>query len=548
MGGFQVRTTVAELTARQLEVWGIRNVYGVIGEANLAFVDAVNRSRRLRFINVRNEESATLMASAEAKLTGRPGVCTATAGPGTAHLVNGLADARFDRVPVIAITGQIRREFTGLTHEQFVNQQVLLNTVSDYSAELQHPDALPYALGEVYRTAVGRGTVAHLGVPSDLWERESEEEFHPAEPFLDTPAVSSEAVILGAVRLLEGANRPVIMIGRGARNAVDTILRLADKLSAAIVFSLGANGLVSMDNSLVVGGIGEAGSEAAHELIQESDMVFRIGSSWWPSQFVPRRKSSIDVNIRPEHIGVRKPSSYGVVGPVEHVLPLIEAHVGYRPRPEWRNRIEELGSRWRARLNAESQAEHAPGGLVPARVLSTMMNEVPSNAIITLDSGEHVLWFNRHFCKQGTSVLMSGYWRTMGFALPAAIAAKLANPERPVIAFCGDGGFSMVMEEFLTAVHHRTPVTVVISHNHALAMEKDRMIYNNMSPFGTDLHNPDFARYAELCGGRGWRVEHAADLAGALASAFSSNVPSVVDVMTAQVPVETLLRRQPAMV
>ena len=535
---------VAALVLDQLEAWGVRRVYGVAGDAILPFVAAFAGRDRIEFIPVRHEEAAAFMAKAEAQATGVVGVCAATSGPGAAHLVNGLADAATDSAPVLAITGQVESFYVGTSHKQQIDQQRLLGAVTGYTAEVSNPEGLLDVLARALRTAVAAGTAAHVSIPKDLWSAAPQRaELHPYPPYLTTPARSGLPVVAEAAARLAAAERPAIVAGVGARGAVGEVLRLAEHLTAPVVYTLAASGLFPRDHRLVIGGIGEGGADPAGELLAEATCILRLGTTWWPQEYVPAAADVIDVNVKPAHIGTGAPAAYGVAGPVEEVVPALAAAPG-RPRPAWALRIEALRAAWLDRLAREAAAGAAgsQGGLHPAYVVATLSELLPEDALVALDVGEHVLWFNRHFRGNGRrDILLSGYWRTMGFGLPAAIAAKLANPERPVVAFVGDGGFSMTMAELLTAVSLGAAVTVVVLNNRSLAMEENEMKRLGLTPHGVRLDNPDFAAYAALCGARGRRVESPGELKGALewalAEASQRGRTALVDVVTAPVPI-----------
>lgn len=537
---------VAALVLDQLEAWGVRRVYGVAGDAILPFIAAFAQRKEIAFVPVRHEEAAVMMAKAEAQLTGGIGVCTATSGPGAAHLVNGLADATTDSAPVLAITGQVESYYVGTQHKQTIDQQRLLGAVTRYTAEVASPESVGEVLLRAMRTAVAAGGAAHVSIPKDLWNARPRAAMVGAfPPYLKTPARSAPAVIHDAAVRLAGTARPAILAGIGARSAIGEVLRLAEHLTAPVIYTLAASGQFPGWHHLVVGGIGEGGAEPAATLLAEATCLLRLGTTWWPREYVPEDVDVIDVNIRPDHIGTGAPHAYGIVGPLADVLPeLMAAH--YVPRPEWADRIATLKSAWHGQLVREATTAEARGGLHPAYVIATLTRVLPEDAVITLDVGEHVLWFNRHFRGNGRQdVLLSGYWRTMGFGLPAAIAAKLAQPQRPVVALVGDGGLGMVLAELLTAVQLGVNVTVIVFNNGSLAMEANEMKRMGLVPHGVRLHNPNFAKYAELCGARGLRVERASELERALSQGMQGPGPTLVDVITAPTPLPLPPKLQP---
>ncbi len=533
------RKSVAELILDHLQAWGVERVYGVVGDAILPLISSLSRRSAMRFIPVRHEEAAVFMAKADAQVSGGLGVCVATSGPGAAHLVNGLADAKTDSVPVLAITGQVESYYVGTAHKQMIDQQRLLSAVTDFSAELINPSALTDLFGRAARHALSQSTTVHLSVPKDLWTALTPAtQLQPYAPYLKTKPRSSDDVIRMAAERLAAAERPAILAGAGARSAVGAVLQLAEHLTAPVIYSLASSGQFPGEHHLVLGGIGEGGADSSSRVLAESDCILRLGTTWWPKEYAPERTDVIDVNARIDHLGMGAWRAYGIAGTVEEVIPHL-LHVPTGPRPGWERRIWDLRSAWNQQLAREAtpSTSQRSGGIHPAFTVATLTQTLPDDALVTLDVGEHVLWFNRHFRGNGRrDVLVSGYWRTMGYGLPAAIGAQLANPYRPVVAFVGDGGVSMVMAELLTATRLGLPITVVILNNQSLAMEEHEMERSGLAVHGIGLNNPNFAAFARLCDAEGFRVDKAQELAPTLQQAFQSRRTTVVDVRSINVP------------
>ncbi|HYH05240.1 MAG TPA: thiamine pyrophosphate-binding protein, partial [Bacillota bacterium] len=509
---------------------GVQNIYGVPGDAILPFLDAVAKNPQLNFISVKHEGAAALMASAEAKLMDRLGVCIGTSGPGVANLINGLADAKSDQVPVLVITGQVDSYNIDTEYKQVIDQSLLLAAVTDYSGLVVAPDACNDIMVKALRTALVEGTVTHIGFVKDVWSLATEEAVRAPEPYLKTVVQSRPEVIQEAVRRLNEAQRPAILVGRGIRNLGTEVIRLAEKWQCGICMTMPAKGLLQGNHLLVLGGLGEGGSEAATAMLAEADLILILGATWWPEKYVPDSGRIIQVDAIPVNIGKRMPVEYGVVGPMADVLPQIIAGIIRQPKDMWVKRLSVLRDGWLGRIAPETRAEGQP--LSPGYLIKTLEERAAEDAVMALDVGDHAVWFNRIFAGSRQDVLVSGSWRTMGFGLPAALSAKLAQPERQVVALVGDGCLAQSLGEFITAIRYQLPVTVVVVNNGYLAMEKDKMEVNHWDTAVTAISNPDFARFAESCGGVGYRVERAEDLSEALNQAFSSNRPAIVDVIT----------------
>lgn len=519
--------TAAQYLVEQLIAWGCRTVYGVAGDDNLFLLDALEKQRAIRYIACRLEITAALMASAEAKLTGRPAVCTATAGPGAALLAAGLGDAAMDRAPVLAITGQVERKKIGTGAKQAVDQQLLVQPFARYTALTADAGGLPTQLNRAMRTAVEEGGVAHLSVPKDVWTQPVDSPLFPPPPKRRPPRPSDEAMEK-AIRAMERAQRPIILAGRGAEEARDALLIFADRLSAPIMTTMPARPVVPADHPLFLGGLGQGGSEIASDLLRESDLCIILGATWWPEDFVPQEIPVVQVDISPEPIGQSMPVVAGVVGEVREVLEAWIDGIQSRDRSVWRGRMERAKVRWKEQIEKEARQNQTP--LAPQRVIAALGNAVEDDAIIALDTGDHTLWFNRIFQPKSQEILLSGRWRTLGFGLPAAMAAKRVYDDRQVVALVGDGGLVTTMADLITAVRYGWPITVIVMNNGSFAMEKNRMKSAGLDPASTELVNPDFAALAECFGGEGYFVEEADQLEPVFRRALSSDRLSLVDV------------------
>lgn len=524
---------VADYVIEQLEAWGVRNLYGIAGDAILPLIDAVNRHPTIKFISVKHESAAALMASAEAKLTDGIGVCIATSGPGLANLINGLADAKSDRAPVLAITGQVDSFNLGTNYKQYIDQHLLVAAVTDYSGLVVNPDSCNDVLAKALRESLSKGTTVHVGFTKDVWKIPTEEAIRPFEPYLKSRSQSPPEVIAEAVKRLADAQRPAILAGRGIRDAVPKLLEFAEKWQAGICMTMPAKGMIPGAHPLVMGGLGEGGSEASTVMLAEADLILIAGATWWPEKYTPDHVRIIQLDVVPENIGNQKQVDFGVVGDLAKILPVMINGISKTEKKFWTNRLESLRSQWLDVINKDVFSD--VNRINPGYLIKTLEKVMAQDGIVALDVGDHTVWFNRIFKGDSQVVLTSGSWRTMGFGLPAAISAKLARPECQVIALVGDGSMAMSLGEFLTAVRYNVPITVVVMNNGYLGMEKGKMEQQKMDPSLTTLTNPDFAKFAEACGGIGSRVEHPGDLEAVLKEAISSNRLALVDVITSPV-------------
>lgn len=522
-------TSVAEYVVAQLAAWGVQRIYGVVGDTLFPLMDALSRHHAVRFVPVRHEAAAGFMASAEAKQTGRPAVCLATSGPGIANLLNGLGDAYADRVPVVAITGQVESTKIGTGAKQYVDQQALVRPLAGYTALLASPEAVGQLLPTALRMALGGSQVAHLSVPKDFWDLSCSAVVTPPEPYLGASPVPDPAVILGASARMAKARRPLILLGQGGRQAAGAVLSLAERWGAGIIQSLPAKGAVPGSHPLVLGGLGDGGSDASHTALKEADMLLSVGCNWWPQSYAPAELKVIKIDRVPKYIGGRMPVHYGLAGEAQVIVPQLLKGVTSATDSGWVNRLCELKRAWEVQLEKESVPGNGP--LSPQYIVRSLEQVLPGDAIVALDTGDHTVWFNRVFVGDRQWVTVSGKWRSIGYGLPAALAAKLANPDRTVVALVGDTGLQSLMGELATAAELGLPMMIVVVNNGMMAIEYNRAVAKGLNPLGTAPLNPDLSGVAVAAGLLACTVRTADELSGALTKALSETRPTLVNII-----------------
>ena len=331
------------------------------------------------------------------------------------------------------------------------------------------------------------------------------------------------------------SHRPVILSGAGGRKAGRFLSELSLRWGAAIINTLAGTGVVDRYHPYYVGGLGHAGSPASARLLSQADLCLVVGANWWPQNYVPKDIPVIQIDLNPGHIGSTIPVAYGLVGDAGSLVEQLSSAITPDSNREWTGLIRKEINSWLNQLEQETSVQSSP--VHPAALIRAIQQVAPDDAVICLDTGDHTVWFGRVFRPVRQQVLLSGKWRTMGFGLPAALAAKINRPAQKVLALVGDGGYAMTMADFLTAVKYNLDVKIVIMNNSCLAMEKNKMAAGGLLPEGTSLQNPDFAGYANNCGGLGLRVEHSRDLESTLRDALNSEGPSLVDVKTSALAV-----------
>lgn len=522
---------VADIIIQQFIQWGIKRIYAVAGDTILHFFDRLSYYPEIQLITTRHESAAAFMASAEAKLTGHLAVCMGHNGPGVANLINGLGDAYTDRAPVLVLTGQVERWNMGTNYKQYIHQQGLLSAVTDFSELIAHPDSVVDLLTLAMRKAIAMGTVTHLVIPKDLFTLTTTDKPREKEPFLFSGPSSQSEVLSGAVKKLHSAQKPVILVGRGGIMAGMEIIQFAEKIGAGIMATLPARGIIPSSHPLNLGGLGHAGSEAATQALKEADLAIILGATWWPADYVPEHIPILQIDANPANLGSTKAINYGIVGKLEEVLPRLLEQIQTQSNQEWINQLEELMSDWKKKIAEEAAQLSSP--LQPPTIIQAISKVLPKQTIIALDVGDHVVWFNRSYTGEDQQILVSGRWRSMGFGLPAAAAAKLVYPEREVILITGDGGLSMVLGELSTLVRYQLAVKIFVLNNESLAMEQNRMLVSNLAPNGVDLTNPDYAEVARVSGLNGLFVEEPEYLEKTLKQAIETAEPTLVDLFTA---------------
>ncbi|SFJ26155.1 pyruvate oxidase [Thermoflavimicrobium dichotomicum] len=519
---------------KQLEAWGVDTIFGMPGVFNIPLLQAIEKSK-IRFYLVRHEEGAAFMASAYAKASNRLGVCLASGGPGAAHLVNGLYDAYKDGVPVLAITGLVPGKYRGTEHQQEFTPGLLYEDMTVYNTTLGVPEATTKIVKEAMRKALARKKVSHIGIPSDLLTMPTTGTIYPFEPFLGTLAQSPSYIIEHGIEMLRSAQKPVFLIGRGAMGAEDLVRQLAEKIDAGVITSLPAKGLFPEDHPLGLGVIGGAGTDTSKEIAARSDLLFVIGSTWWPEPLyrLAQNYRIMQLDVLPENIGKHYHADLGIAGDTKTVLSTMIQSIDENKKPDWVNEIKKSKETWNRRVETVLN-EAIP--MEPAKVMRELESILPDNAILAVDTGDHTYWWGEVFRGKQQQVLLSWLWRSVGFGLPAAIGAKVAQPSRPVFAIVGDAGFSMLMAEFSTAVSYNLPITVIVLDNLGLGKELNEERIKFGFIHGVSYSSIDFARFAECCGGMGYRVNSVEELREVMLHAKNSTQPTLIHVSIKSTP------------
>lgn len=536
-----------DIVAEALVDWKVDVVFGIPGDSINGFIEALRvRKDKIKFVLVRHEESAALMACGYAKYTGKIGVCTATAGPGAIHLLNGLYDAKADNTPLIVITGGTSTDLMNSSFQQDVNLLQLFSDVSVYNSIIGSPQQAEMAVDIACRTAYVRKGVSHLTIPTDVQERKLEGHYsrhkvpgHTSDIFV-TPTSADRKLIEKTAEILNNGKKIVILVGQGALNASEEVIATAEKLNAPIIKAMLGKAVVPDDHPYSLGGIGFLGTEPSSDAMVECDTLFMVGTSFPYLEYLPKpgQAVGIQIDIKPEKIGLRYPVKIGLIGDSKLVLsdliPLLHDRrtLGRNNDPslEFLKSQQDAMRKWNDVLNEQSSRVDEP---IKPQVIAAAVSEVlEDTAIISVDSGINTSWAARFLkIKNGMKFSGSGSLATMGCAVPYAIAAKIAYPERQSIAFVGDGGFTMLMSEFATAVQYHLPIKVIILNNKILGMIRwEQMAFLGNPEYGVEFSPIDFVKIAEACGGKGFSITKIEDVKPVINEAIMEDkLPVIVD-------------------
>ncbi|ROT28170.1 thiamine pyrophosphate-dependent enzyme [Micromonospora sp. HM5-17] len=534
---------VGQSLARRLVEWGVDTVFGLPGDGINGLMEGFRREReRLRFVLVHHEEAAAFMATGYAKATGRLGVCVATSGPGAVHLLNGLYDAKLDHVPVLAITGMQETSVLGSHYQQELHTDLLYQDVAAYNLVVTNPQQMPGVVDIAIRNALAKRTVAHLSFPNDVQVAAASEDPYrhvsPGAPPTSSASVSRPPVapasedLARAAEVLAAGRKIAMLVGIGARDAREEVLATAEALGAPIVKTLPGKHVVPDDHPLTTGGLGLLGTRPSEELMEECDTLLMVGTSFPYGKYLPSPGQArvVQIDLDASLVGLRLPVAAAVTADAGTALRQLLPMLPRREDRSFLTRYQRRRDQWRAEMEALEDPRRRP--IAPQYLAGCLDEQAADDAILTCDSGTVATWAARHWTiRGGREFYLSGNLATMACGLPYAIAMQHAYPGRQVIAYVGDGGFAMLMAEFLTAARHDLPITVVVNNNNSYGQILWEQIVLGYPEYAVRHREPepDFAAWARACGGYGAKVTDPGDLPDALRAALAHPGPSLVD-------------------
>jgi pyruvate dehydrogenase (quinone) len=531
-------STAADILIDRLQDWGVKIIFGLPGDGINGIMETLRRRKEeIRFIQVRHEEAAAFMACGYAKYTGNLGVCLATSGPGGIHLLNGLYDAKLDGQPVLAITGHHYHDLIDTHAQQDVNLDRLFADVAVYNTRVMGPAHVENVVDLGCRTALGYRGVAHINFPVDLQDQEvgarSKRNIanHTSDVLACRARLPAPDEITKAADILNAGKKVAILCGQGALDASAELEEVAERLGAPIIKALLGKAAVPDTSPYTTGGIGLLGTKPSQEALEQCDTLLLVGTSFPYIEFLPKPDTArgVQIDLDPARIGLRYPVEVGLVGDSRRTLRALLTHLQWNEDRTFLKRAQAETKQWWELMEERGTRRDRP--MKPQVVAWELGKRLSDTAIVSSDSGTIATWFARQIpAKRGQMYSLSGTLATMANGLPYTIAAQIAYPERQCVAFVGDGGFSMLMAEFATAVKYQLPIKVIIIKNNTLGMIKwEQMVFLGNPEFGCDLQPIDFVAFAKACGGTGMAIEDPVDCGRILDRALATTGPVIVE-------------------
>lgn len=534
--------TVSDVMTETMVAWGVKRAFGMVGHSNLGLAESIRlgvAAGEMGYIGIRHEGAAAFAASAYGKLTGKPAACLTIAGPGATNLLTGLWDAKVDRAPVLALTGQVQTQVFGPGAFQDIDLSSAFEAVSRFSQIVLPSSNATELMSLACKNAIVERDVAHLIFPDDVQTIPSDAKSGSPDGRVSSAAiVPSDDDVASAVNMINAAKRPMIVLGHGAVDARASVISLAERLGAPIATTFKGKGLVADSHPNAAGVLGRSGTPIASWFMNEADLILALGSSFANHTGIDRSKPIIQVDFERMQLGKFHPVALPVWGEIGAFCSAVAPETARGPGSP--DQVAELVERWQIWRDEKQRrvSEERGKGVHSAAVFAALTKVCPADAIIAVDVGNNTYSFGRYFETQGQRVLMSGYLGSIGFGLPAAIGAWAATQDfdcfrgRKVISISGDGDFGQYAMEFTTAVKYGMDITHILLNNSELGKISKEQRSGAWPVWETDLLNPSFSAFARLCGGHGSRVTDGADLERALTEAIAHNGPALVEIIT----------------
>lgn len=538
--------TVASALVSALADLGVRQIWGVVGDALNPITNAIRTQEKLEWIGVRHEEVAAFAAGAQAQLTGSLGVCMGTVGPGSLHLLNGLYDAKKSHAPVLAVCGQVPTSEMWSGFFQEVDNDAVFADVAVFHATVTAPTQFPFLLEQAVNSALARRGVAVLTVPGDIGDQETGD-YLASFAFPRAGQIAAPDDVDAAATLLNAPGNVAMLVGCGARDARDEVLSVASTLAAPMVLTMKGKEGLEGENPYQVGQSGLIGNPAAHLALHQADTLLLVGTDFPYRDWLPQDKKVVQLDHRPEHIGRRLPVSAALVGDAKGTLAQLLPKLQRRESAKFLDHHRAEFETWRTAQRRLAEPDHDrkllgrlrkhldnPDELIRPELVAVAVDEAAADdAIFTTDTGMSAVWLSRFVEMRGGRRLLGSFnLGSMANAMPQALGAAALDRRRQVIAFCGDGGLMMLLGDLRTAVTYELPVTFVVFNNSRLGMVKLEQEQSGLPEYGTELDNPDIAAVATAMGLHAQLVTRPDDVASAVATALAHEGPALLDIRT----------------
>ncbi len=530
--------TVADIMAQTMVAWGIDTVFGMVGHSNLGLADALRRQEaegKLKYIGIRHEGAGAFAASAYAKLTGRPAACFSIAGPGGTNMYTGMWDARVDRVPLLALTGQVDTQVVGTGAFQEVDLKSAFESVAEFNHVVQEHSQHSELMALAIKTALLRRNVAHLTFPDEVQVIKASNDDAISKPvgrITEFDISPPKEALEKAAGLLIKAKRPVVIVGHGARFNMEKIIDFAESINAPVLTTFKGKGLIPDSHPLGCGVLGRSGTPIASWFMNESDLLCVFGASFSNHTGITPKINTIQVDFDPQALSKFHPVEAPVWGEIGVTVELLKERIkGKVNTTDQRQDIVDRWQIWRTEKDKRLKEDRGKG-VSSIAVFEAMNRHVPHDAVIAVDVGNNTYSFGRYFETNNQSILMSGYLGSIGFGFLAAMGAWAAAPNRPIFALAGDGGFTQYLGDLTTAVKYQMPIKIVLLNNSELGKISKEQRGAEFDVWKTTLHNPNYADFAENCGALGIRVTTAEQLDSAMNSALMHQGTALIEVIT----------------
>jgi len=531
------RRNVSDVMAETMVNWGVNVVFGMVGHSNLGFADAMRRLEakgKLRYFGIRHEGAASFAASAYGKLTGKPAACFAIAGPGSTNMYTGLWDAKVDRAPILALTGQVATQVVGTGNFQELDLVQAFSSVAAFNHRVlttsRHAELMSLAI----KHAILNRDVSHLTFPDEIQvlEVDEKEKANTSENRITPMGIAPpKETFEKALNFLKNAKKPVIIVGHGARFNMSKIIELAERLQCPVLTTFKGKGLIPDHHPNGCGVLGRSGTPIASWFMNEADLLCVFGASFSKHTGITPKINTIQVDFDPLALSKFHQVDAAVWGEISVTIGLFLEQLGETQTIDQLPEIAERWKIWKVEKAKRLKEDHGKG-VSSIAVFDAMNQTVPENAVITVDVGNNAYSFGRYFECKHQSILMSGYLGSIGFAFPAAMGAWAAAPDRPIVAVAGDGGFGQYLSELTTAVKYKMPIKLILLNNSELGKISKEQRAGEYGVWKTKLHNPNFADYANSCGALGIRVTEKSKLVESIKQAFQHDGPALVEVVT----------------